>query len=62
MIPLPVSAAPGDGCIYDANGKILCWIGGAGLFEESEILARRDEIISILNKEETDVKVDAVQE
>jgi len=48
-MPLPVKANPGDGRIFDADGKIICWMGGAGLFEESEILARRDELIISVN-------------
>lgn len=47
--PLPVNANPGDGRIFDADGKILCWMGGAGVFEESEILTRRDELIASVN-------------
>ena len=48
---LPVKADPGDGRIFDADGKIVCWMGSAGLFQDSEILARRDENIDALNRE-----------
>jgi hypothetical protein len=54
-IPLPVSANPGDGRIFDADGKILCWMGGAGLFEDPDIISRRDEIVQALNAGRGDV-------